>query len=559
MPRKATAVREVLEAILKTSRKPPSREVIDDIVARLEKEPNFEMTDEVIAALSESESWRIEEAQSLLQFGRRKFPHANFDDIAAILRKLDAMRDSDPHSVDVLMSEAMDRYWKRIDHLKAYPALSQRLKELTATAGEDVLSIKRDVQKALADAAARLKDDDLEPDAAEVDALKDLADAAEAAVQRWRNELAALRKLLEEDASEVTDEMITAAVEVAEQERSAPQAALDKRLQELTAATAALRKVQELRLTATDEFKLANRFKGEKSKVAEKLAKAYCAELQIAPPDKWRNVLDYLLALRDAGDNKTAQAKASKQKPSAALAAYLQLAEPAAWGSHGTFLRERANDFDGQQDKAAAVLRALAAIGSADRGVNQWLVRLALNGTPVNTLARYYTARADLAGVSVPGAFSGKLDELMATPSFDATVWTRLKGWAGTKFLFLSSVLAFLKTEDEAVARRVAEDYYGLVATTRPGNTEEGRIATGLAAKVIEQNKQRTVHSTATSSGHAYKYHYIGGFVRSAWELHVHEGKPNLHPAWKTTSNPRERVDGRDSYVINGSLRSLLT
>ena len=88
----------------------------------------------------------------------------------------------------------------------------------------------------------------------------------------------------------------------------------------------------------------------------------------------------------------------------------------------------------------------------------------------------------------------------------------------------------------------------------RPG----GRIAAGLTAGVIEQNKQRTVHSTATGSGHAYKYSYAGGLVRAAWELHVHEGHDNLYPAWKAVSSPREYVGGRDKYNINSALRSLL-
>jgi len=80
MPRNSTAVREVLEAILKT-RKKASPEVIEGIRARLAKEPSFEMTDEVIDALAEADSWRLEEAQSLLPFARKKFPDANFDDI----------------------------------------------------------------------------------------------------------------------------------------------------------------------------------------------------------------------------------------------------------------------------------------------------------------------------------------------------------------------------------------------------------------------------------------------------------------------------------------------
>lgn len=555
MPRNPTAVREVLLAILKTARQAPSQEDVDDIRARLMREPNYELTDETLAALAETESWRIEEAQSLLPHARRLFPGANFDDIEKILGKLDSMRETDPLSVDTLLTETMKRYWERVEPLK----LSKRISALATAVGDDIAACQREVRKALADSAARLKLDDQEPDPADVDAVKDLADAAVGAAERWRTQLGAFRKALDEDPSQVDDGMVSIALENANQDRSAPQAELDERLKTLNAATAELKQVQELRLSSIDEVKLSNSASRVTRALSEKLVKALCAELDIKPPEKWRNAFDYLQALKDAGTNKTAQAKASKQKPSVALAAYLQLAEPAGWGSHGTFLRERANDFDGQRDKAAQVLRALAAIGDTDRAVNQWLVRLALNGTPLTTLARYHAARADLAGVAVPSTYTGKLDELMATPTFDATVWARLKLAAATKFLFLSSVVAFLKTEDETIATRVGQDYYGLVATTRPGNTEEGRIATGLTAEVIEQSKQRTVHTTATGSGHAYKYHYAGGFVRSIWELHVHEGKSNLHPAWKHISNPDERVLGRDSYVINGALRSLLT
>ncbi|MGM9484615.1 hypothetical protein ACS5PN_25700 [Roseateles sp. NT4] len=441
---------------------------------------------------------------------------------------------------------------------KQHKALAQRLKALTEQVGKEIAAIRRDVDKALADSAVRLKLDDVEPDAVDVKAVQDLADAALEAANGWRVQLEGLCKTQEEDASEVSADMIDAAEENAAQDRKAPQAALERRLKELAAATEALRQVQEVRLTDTDEMKLTNRFNQKRPKVTAKLAKTFVAELSIEPEGKWSNAFEYLQALEGAGDNETAQAKASRQKPSVALAAYLQLAEPGAWASHGAYVRERANDFDGRQDKAAAVLRALAAINSADAATNQWLVRLALNGTPVETLAKYHAARADLAGVSVPGAYSAKLDELMARHGFDATVWTRLKGWAKTRPLLLSSVVAFLKTEDETTARRVAEDYYGLVAGTRPGNTEEGRIATGLTAKVIEQNKQRTVHSTATGSGHAYKYGYIGGFVRAAWELHVHENRSNLYPAWKKTSDPREYVAGRDTYNLDGALRPLL-
>lgn len=557
MPRNPTAVREVLEAILKTSRKKASPEVIEGIRARLAKEPSLEMTDDVLDALAEAESWRLEEAQSLLPFARKKFPYANFDDIEAILRKLETMRESDPQSVDVLLPETMERYWKRIDNLKLSQPHVKRLEELSKAVAGDMTVCRHGMLEALADWKKVLGRDEQVPDQTVMDDVHQLCDAALAAMARWQEELASLREMLQEDA-EVSDEVINTAATAAVQYRKAPHDALQKRLKELTAATEALHQAQQVRLDGSDEMKLSNRFNFKKPKVTEKLAKAFCEDLALKPEGKWRNAFEYLQGLEGAGDNKAAQAKASKQKPSVALAAYLLLAEPAAWATHGPFVRERANDFDGRQDKAAALLRALAAIGSANRDVNQWLVRLALNGTPVDTLARYHAAGTALTGVSVPSAYSAKLDTLMADLTFDATVWTRLKTRATTKNLFLSSVVAFLQTEDEATACRVAEDYYGLVATARPGNTEEGRIATGLAAGVIEQSKQRTVHTTATGSGHAYKYGYIGGFVRAFWELHVHEGHANLYPAWKPVSNPREHVDDRDTYVINGALRGRL-
>ena len=50
----------------------------------------------------------------------------------------------------------------------------------------------------------------------------------------------------------------------------------------------------------------------------------------------------------------------------------------------------------------------------------------------------------------------------------------------------------------------------------------------------------------------------IKSFVRAAWELHVHENRSNLYPAWKSTSTPREHVAGRDTYNLDGALRPLL-
>lgn len=556
-----TAVREVLEAILKASRGQASPEAIDEIRARLTKGGSVEMTDEEFAALSESESWRIEEARSLLPLAREKFPQVDLGDIEAILEKLEAMRKTDPRSADVLLSETMKRYWQRIDP----PRLSKRLKELNAAVGDDIAACNRDLRKALSDWEATLKKDEQVADPAAVEAVQDLADAALAVMTRWRDEVAVLRKALEANPSQVTDEVIDEAHEAARLDREAPKATLDQRLKELRTATAKLQQEQDARLSSADEVWLSNAFNRPKKAKFDGLVKEYCSEPPKDMSDAAKRILNarkanmvkYLEALQAAGEDKTEQKKASKQKPSVVLAEYLK--NDPGWDTYGTLLRERANDFDGQMGKAKAVLAALVAIGEANRGVNQWLVRLAVNGTPAATLARYRAAQADLAGVSVPGTYAAKLDALMADLTFDLTVWTRLKGWATTKNLFLSSVVAYLKTEDEIIARRVAQDYYGLVAGTRPANTEEGRIATGLVAGVIEQSKQRTVHTTATGSGHAYKYRYVGGFVHAAWELHVHEGHANLYPAWKTTSNPRERVDDRDTYVINGALRGQLT
>ena len=557
MPGDSTAVREVLEDILKASRKQHRRGIADDVRTRLAKNASLELTDEELTALAESETWRLDEAFSMLPHAKKKFPDADFSDIEAILKKLQAMIETDPRSADVLLPETMKRFWKRIDELR-YPALSARLKTLTTTAGEDIAAAKRDVRKAIADWTAELKGDDEVPDPAEMDAVQDMADAAVAAMERWRDELGTLRKALEADVDSMNEEIIGDAEEVARQDCEAPRADLDRRLKALAAATVKLREVKAVRLTSTDEFKIVNRFSREKSKLSDKLAKLYCTELSITPEGKWRNVLEFLEELKAAGDDKTAQAKASKQKPSVAMAAFLQLADATAWGTHGIYLRERANDFDGKLDKAAKVLKALAAINEASATVNQWLVRLAVNGTPAEVLARYHAARAELAGVSLPGAYAGKLDTLMADLAFDPTIWTTLKSRAGTKYLFLSSVVAYLKTENATVARQVADDYYGLTASTRPTGTTEGRIAEGLTSGVIDQNKQRTSRTTVTASGHAYKYSYVGGFVRAAWELHVHENRPNLYPAWKSVSTPGEYVAGRDTYTVNGALRSLL-
>lgn len=564
MPRNSTAVREVLEAILKT-RKKASPEVIEGIRARLAKEPSFEMTDEVLDALAEADSWRLEEAQSLLPFARKKFPDANFDDIEAILHKLETLRVSDPLGVDVLLSETMERYWQRVEELRLAEPRFQRLTELNQAVAKDMTACRHEMLEALSDWKKVLERDEQVVDPTAMDAVHDLADLALAAMVRWRDDVASLRKALGSDPSQVTDEVIDDAREAARLNCEAQKAALDQRLKELTAATAKLQLEQDARLTSGDEVWLSNAFNRDKKVKLDNLVKERCGE---PPKDlsdaqkriliaKKANMVKYLEALRAAGEDKAEQKKASKQKPSVVMTELLQ--NEAGWATYGPYLRERANDFDGQMGKAKTVLAALVAIGEVNRDVNQWLVRLALNGTPPTTLARYRTAKADLAGVSLSSTYAGKLDALMAKPAFDPTVWTRLKGWAATKNLFLSSVVAFLETEDETIARQVAQDYYGLVAGARPGNAEESRIAAGLIAGVIGQSKQRTVHTTATGSGHAYKYHYVGGFVRAAWELHVHEGHANLHPAWKNISNPHERVEGRGTYVIDNALRGQLT
>ncbi|HEY8880910.1 MAG TPA: hypothetical protein VIN03_25290 [Roseateles sp.] len=570
MPRNPTAVREVLEAILKTSHTKASPEVIEGIRARLAKEPSFEMTDEVFDALAKAASWRLEEAQSLLPFARKKFPDANFDDIEAILHKLETMGESDPLGVDVLLPETMERYWQRVEELKLAEPRFQRLTELNQAVAKDMTACRHEMLEALSDWKKVLERDEQVVDPAAWDAVHDLADVALAAMVRWRDDVASLRKALGSNPSQVTDKVIDEAREAARLDCEAQKAALDQRLKELKSATAKLQLEQDARLSSGDEVWLSNAFnrvsKGKNyKKELDKLVKERCGE---PPKDlsdakklvfdaKKANMVNYLEALYAAGEDKEKQKKASKQKPSAVMTEYLK--NEAGWDTYGAYLRERANDFDGKMSKAKAVLAELVTIGEANREVNQWLVRLALNGTPPATLARYRTAKADLAGVSLSSTYSGKLDALMAEPTFDVGVWTRLKGLGATKNLFLSSVVAFLETEDETIARQVAQDYYGLVATTRPGNTEEGRIATGLAARVIGQNKQRTVHTTATGSGHAYKYHYVGGFVRATWELHVHEGHANLYPAWKNISNTHEYVANRDTYAINGALRGHLT
>ena len=496
MPGDSTAVREVLEDILKTSRKQHRRGITDDVRTRLAKNESLELTDEELSALAESETWRLDEAFSMLPHARKKFPDANFDDIEAILKKLQAMIETDPRSADVLLPETMKRFWKRIDELR-YPALSGRLKTLTTAVGEDIAACERDVRKALADWTKELKDDEEVPDPAEMEAVQDLADAALAALKRWRDELGTLRKTLEADVDAMNEETIADAEEGARQDCEAPRADLARRLKELTAGTEKLKLAKSMRLSSMDEVQLTNAFNRDKRAKPDKLAAQCCKDYGIATV-KLPTMTAFLEALKAAGEDKTAQAKASKQKPSVAMAAFLQLAAAPAWASHGIYLRERANDFDGKLDKAAAVLRALAAIGDATAATNQWLVRLAVNGTPPAALARYHAARADLAGVSVPSTYAGKMDTLMADLAFDPTIWTTLKGRAGTKFLFLSSVVAYLKTEDATVARNVADDYYGLTATTRPNGTGLGVV---LAQGVINQHGGTLTYASTLGQG----------------------------------------------------------
>lgn len=198
MPGDSTAVREVLEDILKTARKQHRQGIADDVRTRLAKNASLELTDEELSALAESETWRLDEAFSMLPHARKKFPNADFSDIEAILKKLETMIATDPRSADVLLPETMKRFWKRIDDLR-YPALSGRLKTLTTTVGDDIAACERNVRKALADWTKELEDDEEAPDPAEMEAVQDLADGALAALKRWRDELGRLRKTLEAD------------------------------------------------------------------------------------------------------------------------------------------------------------------------------------------------------------------------------------------------------------------------------------------------------------------------------------------------------------------------